>query len=119
MPSSNCGGGGSPVCVPFSPIPGFPKDHFPAGQWVQVLDWAGLTVQTLVHKVSVTPAAAVVKWRRRTNLVSVTEGTFHGEIDFNVYPTDLKLTIELWVDDPNAVITVEFRGAVGGTSPSP
>lgn len=119
MPSSNCGGTKSPVCRPIPAIPGYSLDSFPAGQWVQVVDWSGFTVQTLVHRVLVTPADAVVKWRRRANLLAVTEGTFQGEIDFNVKPTDLKLTIDLWIDEPAAEVTVEFVGAVGWTSPSP
>jgi hypothetical protein len=117
MASSNCGGIKSPVCRPFPVIPGLLPNHFPAGQWVKVIDWAGLTVQTLVHKVSATPASAVVKWRRKSTLTPVTEGSFQGETDFNVYPTDLTLTVELWVDDPTVTVTVDFHGAVSWTPP--
>lgn len=108
-----------PIGRPFPGVPGLlPGHNLPANQWVQVLDWSGITVQTLVHRVLVNPPDAVIKWRRKSLLAS-REGTFQETADFNVYPTDTKLTIELWVDDPNVEIVVEFRGSVPWTPPTP
>jgi len=101
-----------PFLKPFQ-LPGLQPNEFPPGQWVTVVDWTGMTVQTLVHTVSANPATAVVKWRRTGLLpLPLKEGSFQGEADFNVYPSDVKLKIELWVDDPNVTINVSYRGAV-------
>ncbi len=105
----DCGIFKHPLC---STLPRFPKlkpNHFPTGQWVPVLTWEGYTIQTLVHRVTVTPANAVVKWRRSSTLQrGVKTGSFNGGIDFNIYPTDASMTIEVWVDDPKVRIKVEL-----------
>ena len=100
--------------------PGLAPNEFPDGQWVKVVEWSGITLQTLVHKVTVTPETALVKWRRTGPLpTTVTQGTFYGEIDFNVYPKDTYLKIELWVDDPSVVVDVAFLGALSWAPPAP
>jgi hypothetical protein len=106
------------------PIPGMGPINFPEGKFVTVLDWSGLTLQTLVFTVTVKPDNAVVKWRRKgpeepklktrgkIKDKPLNEGSFQGKVDFNIYPSDRNLKIELRVDDPNVRINVTYRGAV-------
>jgi hypothetical protein len=106
------------------PIPGLTPIDFPEGRFVTVLDWSGLTLQTLVFTVTVRPATAVVQWRRTTAAAPGTrlrgkpkerpaiEGSFQGTADFNIYPSDTNLKIELRVADPNVKISVAYRGAI-------
>jgi hypothetical protein len=92
------------------PLPGIQPVTFPEGQWTQVLDWSGTTTQTLVFTVTATPASAVIQWRRQGLLPFVKEGSFQGEADFNIYPTDTTLKIQLLVTDPNVEIKLAFQG---------
>lgn len=111
--SNCCPGANLAAHAAVSPAPPNPPAQFPDNQWVRVLDWSGGTVQTLAYAVSVSPATAVVKWRRQNQLSGpVSEGSFQGEIDLTIRPTDTKLAIDLWVDDPNVTITIVFSGAV-------
>jgi hypothetical protein len=102
----------SPALKPISPFP-----QFPANQWVKVVDWHGITLQTLVHKVTATPETALIQWRRQGPLGPPTQGSFCGETDFNIYPTDLTLTIEILVTDPSVEIKVDYVGGINLPSP--
>jgi len=77
------------------------------------LDWSGVSSQTLAYKVTVTPATAVVKWRRQNQASAlVSEGSFQTEIDLSIHPTDTHLTIDLFVADSGVLIDIEFCGVV-------
>jgi hypothetical protein len=101
-----------PIFKPLPTFPGLQPGHFPEGQWVQVLTWSGVTLQTVVHRVTVTPETALVQWRRLSPLAPMTTGSFQGQLDFNISPTDMNLTVEVFVSDPNVTLTVTFLGAI-------
>jgi hypothetical protein len=96
---------------PLPRLPGVDPQTFPAKQWTKVLEWNGFTVQTLVYRVALAPAASVVKWRRHNGGIT-REGSFSGTLDLNIHPKDKNLVIELWVDDDGVTVALEPIGAV-------
>jgi hypothetical protein len=117
MADLTCGGKGPAGNVPagFPVAPGV--QTFPAGQWVTVIDWSGMTTQILGFRAKViSPLAAgggppdvLVRWRRYgLSLLPYAEGSFQGQADLNIYPVDAVVKIELRVDTPDTTISVDF-----------
>jgi hypothetical protein len=99
-------------CFRFASLP-VPVAHarpFPAKRWVKVLEWTGHTMQSLLHRVAVSPPTAVVKWRR-TSSGQVSEGSANGGMHVEICPADTNLALELWVDEPSVTISLEPVGA--------
>jgi hypothetical protein len=73
--------------------------NLPAKKWTPAFRWKGKTKRIFSFRVDVTgaPPGTLVKWRRYgIGVVPYAAGSFTKRMDFNVYPTDRSVTIDLW-----------------------
>jgi hypothetical protein len=71
----------------------------PAKKWTPAIRWKGTTkrIRSFRVEISGAPKGTLVKWRRYgIGVVPFAAGSFTKRMDFNLYPTDRSVTIDLW-----------------------